>query len=454
MKWRELTRVCRHWRAVALETPGFWLEIDITRGLGFLQLCLQRSQNALVTIIASNRESRPRRIRRIPDASNIMAVITSHAHRIRSLRFSPVSCHFMAVYLSLLRTEMPALKTLALTPSDVCLPDWESSFEPLSNQFPNMQSLILEGTNVPWGALALRNLVHLELRRVKFRSPPSANAMFTLLKESPSLEYLTLEWSWPKSTRADPVMHASENSDHTITLPHLWKLRLADQYEVVSSFLSRVTIPIDASVELFCDNYTLGEDRRSWNIIPALLPRKKDELRDIDRLTIELGRGILTFKAYTSQSPDGRGSPWLQCTVEFDIPPVLSHGEIFCAMLRFAVDIFERCSVTSLDIIGDQSCFTEDDWDKVFLVFPRLKFLTVTATNTVQALFDALQMYHPDDHTRLTAPDLEVLSIVGDAEGEDIADCLLFRPSHGSRLKLFNLENPCEDDVVGERRKY
>ncbi|KAF6756794.1 hypothetical protein DFP72DRAFT_809697, partial [Ephemerocybe angulata] len=249
--WTRITRVCCHWREVALGCPALWADLRFSHP-GLTRAMIQRSSNFPLTIIFDERSSK--------GMSLDLCDALSEAHRLQSvqLRFQSSSPQF---YFKGWHGETPLLKDLSVEAVPNTLPKYWP-FEHSPKDIPSLRSLSVSRCYVPWSALPLGpNLTSLKLSQNFYRAGDATRPwkwdFVATLRNMVNIQNLHLDYqSIPKG-----LIH----SDYPIVLfPALRTLKLTDEISVVSGFLSVFRIPEGACVNISC--YKVAEDETSVNL--------------------------------------------------------------------------------------------------------------------------------------------------------------------------------------------
>jgi hypothetical protein len=232
--WAQVTHVCRHWRAVALDCPALWSDLLFVSPTTTAMM-LQRSKNAPLTVkFAANPVL----------YQDILCRIMSQTGRLREveLRSSSLSStrnDFLEVLASL--TTAPILEKLVLGGAAVSEPRLPEDF--LQDGAPSLRHLELTQFAVRWDPLPLSStLVHLRLQNItSYR--PLRKAFLESMSKLLRLETLKLSACLPQS---GDVSHPSRSL--SVSLPSLRILELQDSVAELCQFFRAAQIPREARV--------------------------------------------------------------------------------------------------------------------------------------------------------------------------------------------------------------
>ena len=244
-----VSHVCRFWRDVALNMPSLWTNLDFTEGPPFTKsrVWIERSQNLPLDIHidcggsdddddddeeSSTVSEFSDSIATKEDLIVVLGLIVPHVARWRSLRVEVESYDYMHLALTSL-AECPAapqLECLQLSHHDdadvteLFQPEHlREFFLPFHGIAPKLNSVNLWGVHIMWSAPFLSGLTDLELA---YHSPdvsPSWEDFSRMLRNSPSLETLSLCMSGAETLPTDVT------EEDVIELPSLKSLVLSYQ---------------------------------------------------------------------------------------------------------------------------------------------------------------------------------------------------------------------------------
>lgn len=246
---RDLVRVSRQWRRVAMSSPRLWTNIAIDEGQESLSLLESYILNSKQTPLDIRLFFNTKKFQPLPYVS----LVTPHIHRWRSFDFRHSPAETIIPHLS---TPAPMLEMLyldcawrqTLEESDLSITDLNL----FSGQTPRLRQLSLTGVFIPWNSSVYSGLTALSLKRMEYHKGDSVQQLLQVLFRLPTLESVNLEWL--------TFSAATFNStDPFINLPRLNNLRIrVDQMPVVFHILSRLTIPPTSALKVVADLPTDG----------------------------------------------------------------------------------------------------------------------------------------------------------------------------------------------------
>ncbi|KAF6756807.1 hypothetical protein DFP72DRAFT_1114265 [Ephemerocybe angulata] len=235
--WIRITRVCHHWREVALGCPALWADLRFSHP-GLTRAMIQRSRNFPLTIIFDERSSKGMSL----DLHDAL----SEAHRLQSvqLRFQSSNSQF---YFKEWHGETPLLKDLSIE---------TSKRDPLTEELESVSMLsTVERPSV--GTKLDEPKIVSESFQNRRRFPSVEVGLFCYSTHMVNIQDLHLDWR--------SIPNGLIHSHYPMVLfPALRTLKLADEISVVSGFLSVFRIPEDACVNISC--YKDLEDPTSVNL--------------------------------------------------------------------------------------------------------------------------------------------------------------------------------------------
>lgn len=230
-----LSSVCRHWRAVALETPAFWVEGFSLRDRDMLPAMLVRSKSSPFSVAIDvtadewyNTSSKtlksvmsPQRLRRLRITRSNE---TAGASRMRDcIGFIPSGA--------------PCLETLFLSSphTGIRIPSCVMSSSMPALRHIHISSCTVRWSGVPEVGSILTNLETLSLQKI---NPPIPwSSLLCTLTASPKLSELKLIGALPAGPAPDsPTLHAMQ-------LNHLTRMELQDGELPISWLLNHLDLP-------------------------------------------------------------------------------------------------------------------------------------------------------------------------------------------------------------------
>ncbi|CAK5283099.1 unnamed protein product [Mycena citricolor] len=239
VRWtREISHVCRQWRAVALEFPWVW-SYPSFRHLDWAEEMLERSKSALLTIKFHEVYTPPRMI-------DLLTRALSQVSRLGELDFDVKDRLAQLGLLVNMTDPAPFLHTLHLEATGhyggpLSLP---ATF--LGGDTPRLRRVDLTGFAIAWDSPLLRNLTR--LRVVHFARQESTLSM-TMKELLDALDHMPLLESLELKNILPPI---AVQARPRVLLAHLESLELADNVEECCGILSQMTYPSSAKVHVAC----------------------------------------------------------------------------------------------------------------------------------------------------------------------------------------------------------
>ncbi|KAJ6518826.1 hypothetical protein C8R45DRAFT_949358 [Mycena sanguinolenta] len=325
LSWiREISHICRHWRAVALGCPNLW-SFPVFAQPRWAEEMLKRSKMAPLTVKADLTYMTPKMIDSVHLSLAQISRIGEMDIRVGSRSVSEI-LH--------LTDAAPYLHTLCLMSPGFSHDDHfalESTF--LNGEAPRLRRLELTRFFLSWDSPLLSNLVHLKIQNPG--PPPARPSMADLigaLERMPRLETLELDRALP--VIAPDVSALSVPSSRT-PLSHLKRivilnasvLECADALNHLSfngaDGVATPTIKISCAAE--------NSSRADFaTLIPALSNVQTATARHLRTLSVVLGFGGMVIRAWPCFVPTGH------------LPGQLPFLDLDCKWLRFLRDESEE----------------------------------------------------------------------------------------------------------------
>ncbi|KAI0631406.1 hypothetical protein C8Q77DRAFT_132732 [Trametes polyzona] len=362
--WVSLMLVCRFWRELALATPYLWQEIDVRSSTKWLQLALQRSRDAHLTLIFHPGSARAAVPLVLPHAQRIRRLILAHPFTKRKVE--------LPFFLPLLRTPMTNLYELAL-PYIRVQPETERGYAvlPLSQKhFPGLRVLHLPGFAVRWVPSVVARLRCLSLQTSTSPGPLiSADRFLDILETCESLEDLQLRDGYIFS--AIDVEGLDDAQERIVRLPRLRKLVLGDQPAVTSWLLSRLDLPLCTSLHIIGKPPTPGAPPTGKIGFASFLPRDHSGRHALPMpLLSTVTHGSITVISRDSSDFTVTSDAAAHVTIE---PVAQVDGNR--ALVEFS-ELFAGAALRDLQVFQGISASTDfHAWDALFRAFPKIRSL-------------------------------------------------------------------------------
>jgi hypothetical protein len=315
-----VSHVCRHWRAIALDSPPLWSEIDVETGRHAgssyrrastylsrtkeypLSISIDVNEPDSDTDSVSSEQSDSQSLSPSLQLKQIIDLLLPHTRRWLKFRLAADSYHHFFTVLSRFCTAPPAslLEHLELHHLDEELepeplffpyPSEKTPFVIFGNCAPKLRHVSLYSVHIDWhNTTFLKNLHSLELAYLPQDVRPSFDEFFTILRSSPELRTLDLcmsgpsghphEWPafLPPPPQDDhyhdphvPAAFATQPGtlDEYMVLPRLHELKLSYQSpEDLAAFFSRVSMPSLHNLEVNLEDHEYTEFIQSYFIAP------------------------------------------------------------------------------------------------------------------------------------------------------------------------------------------
>jgi hypothetical protein len=250
------SQVCQRWRAVALDYPVIWSRIiNYERHTPFwIETLLARSGSGLIDVGGESASEYV--ILEHPGSKPIFQSIFQRNARLKTVNVYVLLFPWECIYQSFLRHPAPNLEVLYLlnsltlyhSPSDCLYTD------PLfADEAPCLRRLNLKNCVVDFSSSVLSNLTELSVRDVsRLSSAPSVAGWLRVLKNIPSLRFLTLIKAISYSTEHEPLP--------VVDLPHLALLKIMTGFYTGTSLIDHLNIPPLCGIELRLSYLDVGLD--------------------------------------------------------------------------------------------------------------------------------------------------------------------------------------------------
>lgn len=460
--WVSLTRVCRHWWAVACSTPLLWRTIDVYDNVEWLSLCLSRAGDSTIQVSLHEEDT----------VLAAVPILLTVAHRLSTILLPCITQSQFQPIFFFLENKMPQLEELGVArlyhTSGGEAPPEDGRFDLSPTQFPSLKILDLTGVTIPWSSEAVSRLTSLVLDRClrDANTPRIPLAVFLDVLESCSqLVVLTLHESLSQMLERN----TPSQTHRAIVLPKLRSITLADHPRLdLAPFLSCLNLPIDVDITI---NPTFPYRDTTPVSFRSALPNNRHNIPILTsasqvRLINHAQREMTVHASPAQPSPGG-------ITVDFarlphHIPDLMTWNNYRGKALRDIVDLFSSSPLTSLELSGSYLYTEKREWDLLFTRFPTLERLTITLfggpADAVRTIFSALLvMVRPGvggSEDTVVCPGLQELSITTyyglctDETMVEIGATLRLRAKRGATaLTKLHLQLPHPSKPVFEARE-
>ncbi|KAF5336039.1 hypothetical protein D9611_006446 [Ephemerocybe angulata] len=278
--WLTVTRVCRHWRDVAMKCGRLWSNL-LFSNLTFTQLMLERSLQAPLSISIDLVENHK--------FLDILTTALSQSRRLRSVDIELDEHIPLETVWPTCTSETPNLKFLRLKYPTLAEQEDNKLPEPfLQHEAPLLEYLSLEGFHISdWRSIPLApslTFLCIRPRNGQLTTGASPGEVMSSLADMPLLNYLAIAGLLP----SDPYPSVS-----TLTLKHLETLRLSAPMPAIDAFLQVVYLPKLKELQIsFKDQYRdlssfLKALSSSWDLarneVQSLRLKSSDQREGFDR---------------------------------------------------------------------------------------------------------------------------------------------------------------------------
>ncbi|KAF7356579.1 F-box domain-containing protein [Mycena venus] len=307
LSWiKEVSHICRHWRAVALGCPNLWSVLVFAQPKWADEM-LKRSKMAPLTVKADLTYMTPRMV-------NTVHSSLTQISRIGELEVKTGSRSVPEI-LNLTDTA-PYLHSLSLASPGFAQ---EEHFT-LPNNFlnaeaPRLRRLELTRFFLPWDSPLLSNLFHLKIQNPGPTARPSMKELLGVLERMPQLETLELDNALPVLA---PEVSTLSMPSSRIPLSHLKRFVIANVSALeCADTLNRLSFNGNSGptmkVSCLADNSTIAD----FSILISSLSNVQSvaTTRQLRSLFVNIGFGGMTIRAWSCfvQSGDPpRGRPFLE----------------------------------------------------------------------------------------------------------------------------------------------
>jgi hypothetical protein len=401
-----VTRICRHWRRVALECPSLWTFINgtSTRWIG---LMLERSKKAPL-VVTCHASALP---------SDCLEKVFSQLPRIKDLRLELYTWDASRVLNYLLAQPAPLLQNFKFSLDGGGIPVISDAI--FQGQAPQLRDIQLTGCSFSWTSRLFSGLRTLDLKGI---APASCTLLELLaaLKRMPDLEQLKLE-------RLSIISEGNKVPFDRVPLAWLKRIVLDATIQTAVALFSCLALPDDARIAL---NLTKIEGRQSFSDLFSAMGKGPGKSGPVFRsLRAALSYPSLiqfsTSMKYAPPSPRKTGGNDVRLSIEFQSD---SRTEIRPPI------IFDICRMITQDpihILSLSSCATLDTsfWHTASAHFPELEEIHVS-TSYIGFLLDELRIGGAES-TNIAYRSLRVLDLrdidFPDGEAKNLRDILHMR---------------------------
>ncbi|EPQ55648.1 hypothetical protein GLOTRDRAFT_138489 [Gloeophyllum trabeum ATCC 11539] len=294
----KLSRVCRHWRAVALDEPKFWNFVSAKHPT-WSSTVLGRSGVIPLRVSLD-----------VDDAESMDSarLVMTHFRRVKEFLVTGMSFDIDQV-MAELPDEAPLLETWEMRKKlNHELPPPSTAFFGL--RAPRLHHLTLRGFSCDWTSPLFKDLTKLGLHSVLSKTTPEE--MLHILSMSPRLTELQLRTVFNEKERYTDLNHGYPRVD----LPLLTHLFLGEHLRIPSenmtTMLEYLTFPATTSLVIYCRATRIDGFERLYQ---SILPVTGTDAVNIASVDLTLSGHAVRFEGKTStDANDAHVYLALQCT--------------------------------------------------------------------------------------------------------------------------------------------
>ncbi|RDX42259.1 hypothetical protein OH76DRAFT_1392154 [Lentinus brumalis] len=374
--WMPLMLVCRRWREVGRAYPSLWQAIDVRGNMQLLQLAIDRSQGAPLSLCFYS----------LSITRSSISLLTQQTHRLRTLLLRPVNREDVHSLHTLLSTNLPVLHELGVWADkreDIAAigtrPSESSAIAFDATHFPKLRLLRLSYMNFHWEPSTVSHLQYLNLygchsvdRALHFEQ------FLDVLVGCPELEELRLHRFI--STLSNPIPAAFERE---VILPRLRKLVVGDVPRLIRLFLSHISLTPHITLRLigWIDSPPVGDA----SLLLSMLPE------DHGRLPILRSATAVEFSAMDRLIIRG-SSPDASITVKLISKTIVLTPYVDRTLTHLGT-IFKNAPVEKLELgiwCSSDTFGATALWIGLLAAFPALRCLRVQSGLQVRPIWHAL----------------------------------------------------------------
>ena len=464
---------CRHWRELIVNTPTLWSDIELSKNLHFVELCVTRSDATNISVHLPMQP--PNELPVTIDFLPALSLLAPHHRRIACLDLclTPESTDWTAnlsqSLSSTLEAALPALVSLSLTTR----PGFHLRLQ--GNHLPSLRNLSLTSVTVEWTCLQqLSRLTSLTLNDTTHpndcRGPLAS--LLDLLEACVWLESFIYE-RWK-------IFHGQAiPNDRIVSLPRMRHFYISGLPTDIIQVTSRISLPREAHLSL--ESFDLHTDAAPSNEFPvlwAVLPRDTTRLpvlADVRHVMVWFERYKLLVHAdahrstfwdsYASKSSNCKVAPSAPHSPESDAPVIpslcivyrLSGAEsddyVLANAARELGALFPP-TVETLVLRGAMDVVRTTVWARVLAAFPRMSHLELGAIECDIKTFPPALALTPGGPP---CPRLRKLVLRYEPNEEDggrqmlseLYEVLRMRDGAGCRLESLSIQvEPLGDDML------
>ncbi|KAJ6461057.1 hypothetical protein C8R45DRAFT_941532 [Mycena sanguinolenta] len=435
LKWTEISRVCRHWRALSLAAHWLWVYIDNKNTRRYYHQ-LTRSGVAPLSL-------------KLDIYGEIcMQDILEHSKRVRKLDLTGAAKVICAFIPKLATHNFTVLSSLSLDLKDWCkeLPADLVQALPDALFDGRLPLRKLKLTFIAFPSRLLSGLTALSLSQCNDSStgfPPRFGEVLDMLNLCPQLVSLDLDQiSAPLDERDYAVVHLAELD---------W-LRLDGSDASITALLHHLCFPPQTKIRLSSMGFHSGNDVRDI-LVPIRTHTRRPGTETVLHLHIDRSsehdipeRSVIAL--CSTAAPLSYSHCRSSCALSLTTHPASEDDfrQIIAKLLKAI-----PASVTDLDVWWT-SALTEGSWTTIVPLLPALETVHIYVNRTAIACLHALQQLETRDPTRQSSPRIRGLVVFNarkpwfdrTAAADDLAglkDYIKVRSDSGSPLETLEIKD-------------
>ena len=322
-KWLPVTKVCRHWRIVALECAGLWSDIRSTRYLDEMGMFLERSDVAELKLdlqIFTGECSGA-------SGEEVVTLFAPHVWRTRSLKvvMSDKRPWSLSTLLLAMKGRMKTLELRERRKRTVSVPDYSSLIIGLPDDMLEVQleSLALDSVFFPWSSSLYRGLMELEISDSSGTAiRPTLFDFVRILEQCPKLRKLRLDKFWPSFEG----IKGHDLDNYRVNLPFLDDLEFcATPFHIQADLFTILPIKDDEYLDI---RYVREISESPIRMLSKVLEKRKA----CNTMDIEL---CASKFCVASKALLDNGTPWtnFKISLECDRTAVNCAMDSFCTLV-------------------------------------------------------------------------------------------------------------------------
>ena len=276
--WTCVAHVCRRWRETALNHPGFWSRINLTKltPVGMAEILARAKAVPLHMEADVNDWS----VEQIVAFGRQLEIHISHT------RHLSISGRHVPTLLEQLVSSAPILEYLSLSTESPqsSSTDWPQAIIPdnlLNRITPSLTNLELERCDIIWMSPFLRGLRRLQIHKLSLEVRPKLEDWLDALNEMSQLEELSLQSASPLAPPTGPLI-SDPGPSRSALLPFLTQFHISDTSKECALAFTHLALPALTRLHVDVESQKWsGEDVR---LVIPYVARKVRGMPDIEPL--------------------------------------------------------------------------------------------------------------------------------------------------------------------------